>query len=264
MKARLSLVFFALCFISQPLHAQNALLDFSANLNSFSAQFVQVVYDSDSVALQESAGSVDLERPGRFRWTYTEPADQVIVADGVSLWVYDEDIQQVTVQPQSATLGSAPIGLLSGQISIESEFEIAELGVEDGLMWFELTPIVQDTDFNTVYIALKDGNLQAMELRDNFDQATQIKFTDFQKNIAIEPAQFRFIPPENTDIVGEMGVPGQLNTAPREVGDDEVVEGADVKNATLPDAVTEEPVDEEPKTVIDGNSLQIEEQVISE
>lgn len=185
--------------------AQNALLDFSASMFSFSASFTQTVYDSDSIAIQESTGQVELMRPGRFRWTYTEPSMQLIVADGASLWVYDEDIKQVTVRPQATTLGSAPIGLLSGRRSIEAEFEVRDLGIQDGLNWFELEPIEKDTDFHTVYIALDDNGINAMELRDNFDQATQIKFTNFRKNASIPTQRFTFDPPADADVVGEQG-----------------------------------------------------------
>ena len=186
--------------------AQSALLDFNSSMFSFSADFTQTVYDSDSVALQESSGTVELLRPGRFRWTYAQPNSQLIVADGLTLWVYDEDISQVTAQPQETTLGSAPIGLLSGQRTLESEFTITELGVENGLHWFELIPLLQDTDFNTVYLALDENGLSAMELRDNFDQATQIKFINFKMNAILPQDRFTFTPPEGADVVGELGV----------------------------------------------------------
>jgi len=193
----------------------NALLDFSGSLRSFRANFTQTVYDADSVVLQESAGTVVLARPGRFKWTYDVPANQIIVADGLTLWVYDEEIKQVTRQPQSTTLGSAPIGLLSGQRDIESEFVITELGKKDDLDWFQLQPLVSDTDFNQIFIALKDDGLSAMELRDNFDQATQILFSKFEKNIGIGAEQFQFVVPDGVDVVGEEGVeqnPDNLQT----------------------------------------------------
>lgn len=238
-----SLIMGVVLVMSSPsVSAQSALLDFSNTMYSFSADFTQTVYDSDSVALQESVGSVELMRPGRFRWTYTEPTNQVIVADGSTLWVYDEDIKQVTVQPQSTTLGSAPIGLLSGQKTIESEFTVTELGEEQGLQWFELEPMVQDTDFNAIYIALDENGLNAMELRDNFEQATQIKFTNFKKNVAIDKVRFSFTPPDDTDVVGEMGTAETLDRQGfpepdlREVGDDEVLENGTVKTVAQPDA----------------------------
>ncbi len=206
-KAWLALWVFGLSLVSGTVKAaSNSLLDFSASMRSFSANFTQTVYDSDSVILQESSGQVVLMRPGRFRWTYDEPIRQVIVADGLTLWVYDEDIKQVTMQPQSTTLGSAPIGLLSGKLAIESEFKVTELGIKDGLQWFQLEPLVQDTDFQSVFIALDDNGLIAMELRDNFDQATQIRFQNFRKNARIEDRLLRFEPPSGADVVGEAGV----------------------------------------------------------
>lgn len=192
-------------FSSAAMATGSELLDFTATLRSFSAAFTQTVYDADSVPLQESQGTVELLRPGKFRWTYTEPAPQVIVADGATLWVYDEDIQQVTMQPQATTLGSAPIGLLSGQRSLQREFNITELGEDQGLRWFQLDPLVQDTDFNTVYLALDGNGLRAMELRDNFEQATQIRFQNFRKNIELDQQRFVFVAPDGVDVVGEAG-----------------------------------------------------------
>ncbi len=269
-----SLIAGAVLVISSPVvFAQSALLDFSSSMISFSADFTQTVYDSDSVALQESAGQVELLRPGRFRWTYTAPSKQVIVADGLSLWVYDEDIRQVTVQPQSATLGSAPIGLLSGQKTIESEFTITELGEEKGLQWFELEPLVKDTDFNAIYIALDVNGISAMELRDNFDQATQIRFSNFKKNVAIDSQQFSFTPPDGADVVGEEGkaAPAVSQNSSQPVvseSDETLLDGvansdtsdpeSDVDSG-LPPIIEGEPIIEDTTTIIDGNQLQIQE-----
>ena len=272
-----SLVAGAVLVMSSPLvFAQSALLDFSSSMVSFSADFTQTVYDSDSVALQESAGSVELLRPGRFRWTYTAPSRQVIVADGLSLWVYDEDIKQVTVQPQSETLGSAPIGLLSGQKTIQSEFNISELGEEEGLKWFELEPLVKDTDFNAIYIALDANGISAMELRDNFDQATQIKFSNFKKNVAIDSVNFSFTPPDGADVVGEEGTvtpvanqntsePATGTEAPQDatvttdtLTDTDNADSRSDDESGLPPIVEGEPIPEE-TTIIDGSQIQIRE-----
>lgn len=281
-----SLITGAVLVLSSPsVFAQAALLDFSSSMVSFSADFTQTVYDSDSVALQESVGRVELLRPGRFRWTYTEPSKQVIVADGLSLWVYDEDIKQVTVQPQSATLGSAPIGLLSGEKTIESEFIVTELGEEKGLKWFELEPLVKDTDFNAIYIALDSSGINAMELRDNFDQATQIKFTNFKKNVPIDSVQFSFTPPDGADVVGEEGIAAPVSQsssqqpalsevesedAPQDgavktdtladtLADTDVADPASDTDSDLPPIIEGEPIVERRTTIIDGTDVQIEE-----
>lgn len=224
----------AVTMLSQAATAASALTDFSASMFSFTADFTQTVYDSDSVALQESSGQVSLMRPGKFRWMYDKPIKQLIVADGLTLWVYDEDIQQVTMQPQATTLGSAPIGLLSGQREIESEFTIIDLGLKENVQWFQLEPKVQDTDFNAVYIALDDDGLRAMELRDNFGQATQIRFTNFKKNTAIAPETLQFQPPADADVIGEAGVAGQAS--------DSAVPGAESAAITSAQPTIVEPV----------------------
>ncbi len=256
----------ALYCAATAVYAQAALLDFNASMSSFSAEFTQTVYDSESVPLQESSGSVELLRPGRFRWTYVEPNSQLIVADGITLWVFDEDIKQVTVQPQESALGSAPIGLLSGQKTLESEFTVTELGVENGLQWFELEPKVQDTDFNTVYIALDDNGLHAMELRDNFDQATQIKFSNFKKNVALTQDRFVFTPPEDADVVGEMGTAPVESEVPQSVLQPQTQQ-PEIQPVTQPEAEPQAPADNNqvsqenrtPVTIIDGSELQIQE-----
>lgn len=209
--------FLLLLLFSQVGLTSNALLEFSNSMYSFTADFTQTVYDSDSVVLQENKGQVQLMRPGKFRWTYNEPFKQIIVADGLSLWVYDEDIAQVTVRPQRQTLGSAPIGLLSGQRALQTEFDVIFLGDRDGLQWFQLEPIVNDTDFQRVFIALDASGLRAMELRDSFEQATQIRFSNFRKNVNLDNEVFVFTPPPGADVVGEAGVAedaGEENLAP--------------------------------------------------
>ncbi len=271
MKFKTLLTTIALTIAPLSAKAQSALIDFSSSMNSFSADFTQTVYDSDSVALAESVGSVELMRPGRFRWTYNEPSSQVIVADGASLWVYDEDIKQVTVQPQSTTLGSAPIGLLSGQRSIETEFTVKQLSEENGLRWFELIPLKQETDFNTIYIALDNNGLRAMELRDNFDQATQIKFANFKKNVAIDSQRFVFVPPEGADVIGELGteqplpleMPNTTQIVPAPLPELPLTEEQVIEPATAPVDDGLPPIAEtlpvlESQSIIDGNELQIE------
>jgi chaperone LolA len=248
--------------------AASDLLDFTANLRSFSAAFTQTVYDSDSVPLQESSGNVELLRPGKFRWTYTDPAPQVIVADGATLWIYDEDIQQVTMQPQATTLGSAPIGLLSGQRSLQREFTITELGTDQGLQWFQLDPLVQDTDFNRVFLALDSNGLKAMELRDNFEQATQIRFDNFRKNVALDESNFLFVPPEGVDVVGEAGEqPVELLRSPEDnvndiapVNTDPLLEEAD----PLLEETTDQPAIASPQPAPVTDDLLLESEPVSD
>lgn len=175
---------------------------FTDNLRSFSAQFEQTRYDENQEPIRESRGVAYLQRPGKFRWTYREPYHQVIVADGERLWIYDADLEQVTVREAQQALATAPITLLSGEAPLSDQFRINDLGAREGLHWVELRPKVDDTDFDRIFLGLDDQALRVMELRDRFDQATQIRFSDVRMNPDLDPERFRFEPPEGVDVIG--------------------------------------------------------------
>lgn len=184
--------------------AVQRLQTFISQLESFQAGFVQTLYDEDSTVLQESRGAVILKRPGKFRWDYREPYLQSIIADGQRLWIYDIDLEQVTVKKLDQALGNAPIMLLSYDRPLEQDFELRDLGVREGLEWVELQPKESDTDFEIIYMGLSENALVVMELRDQFGQATQIRFNNFEMNIPADDSLFEFTPPEGVDLVGEL------------------------------------------------------------
>ncbi|MEE9320732.1 MAG: outer membrane lipoprotein chaperone LolA [Granulosicoccus sp.] len=175
---------------------------FTASIDTFTADFEQTLYDEDSTPLQVSKGTVKLKRPGRFIWNYTEPESQQIIADGEQIWLYDIGLEQVTVNAIDERLSGSPLVLLMGSAPLEEAFDILPLGESDSIDWLELTPQSTNSDFEKVFIGLTGTELAAMELRDNFGQATQIKFTNFKAGIEIEDAVFEFEPPEGVDVIG--------------------------------------------------------------
>ena len=177
---------------------------FTADLRSFQAGFVQTRYDEENQPIRESQGVVWLQRPGLFRWAYRKPYEQTIVADGERLWIHDADLEQVTVKKMQRALATAPIMLLSGSEPLDEQFEIRELGAREDLQWVELRPKVRDTDFRRIFLGLDERTLRVMELRDRFDQATQIRFHHVEMNPEIEAARFEFTPPEGVDVIGEV------------------------------------------------------------
>ncbi len=181
--------------------ATERLEEFTTGLQSFTAGFVQTVYDEDQRPIQESHGQAWLQRPGLFRWEYETPYEQTIVADGERLWIHDEDLDQVTVKKADRALGTAPIMLLSDSEPLAEQFEITDRGEREGLYWVELRPRVDDTDFRRIFLGLDDEALKVMELRDRFDQATQIRFHHVRLNPEIEPTRFEFTPPEGADVI---------------------------------------------------------------
>ena len=193
---------------TSPAFAQSAekrLNNALGSLDNLTADFKQTVLDDDKNIVQQSSGRVAIQRPGKFSWIYTTPYEQQIIADGKELWVYDVDLDQVTVKPMSTGLASAPIMILMRKNKISSEFNISEVGQRKFLYWVELEPKSQDMDYTNVYIGLEDGAVKAMELRDKFGQSTQIVFENLRQNVVHNPKTFKFVPPAGVDVFGVGG-----------------------------------------------------------
>lgn len=182
--------------------ALEQLESFIQDIETFEADFEQTLYDSDSEPLQKSIGTIQLKRPGKFVWTYFSPEEQQIVADGERIWMYDKDLEQVTVNSIRDRIAGTPLVLLMRAAPLDDSFSITELGSSDGVNWVELTPKADSSDFEQVFIGLNSDGLAAMELRDNFGQATQIIFTDFNAGVDLADALFEFIVPEGVDVIG--------------------------------------------------------------
>ena len=198
------LIFLAMLFASA---AQADSIDrfksFLRTSQSARADFEQKVYGRGGKLTQESKGSFVFLRPGRFRWTYAKPVDQVIVGDGERVWIYDRDLNQVTVHKLSKALGSTPAALLAGASDVEAAFDLSDAGQRDGLEWLEATPKERDAGFERISMGFGTGGVQAMELVDHFGQTTVLRFHNLQRNPKVDPAEFRFEPPKGADVLGE-------------------------------------------------------------
>jgi outer membrane lipoprotein carrier protein len=167
------------------------------------ARFAQMVLDKNMKMLQQATGTMQFERPGKFRWEYDKPYEQVIVSDGSRVWLYDKDLNQVTVRKYDRALGSSPAALLAGSNEIEKSYRFTGLGSQDGLDWLEAVPRTQDTAFEKIKLGFGKSGLEAMELRDQFGQITVIKFSTLERNAKLAPEAFRFVPPKGADVISE-------------------------------------------------------------
>ena len=174
-----------------------------AGLSSWSADFTQTIADGQGKVLRSASGKFYLQRPGKFRWDYAEPSQQLVLGDGQEIWFYDKDLQQANVRRMDATLASTPAVLLSGTGSVAEQFDIKSLPDEGGLRWYQLVPKHPDTDFQLVRIGFdKDGELASMFLADKLNQITQLSFTHPVKNPKFIPDLFTFSPPPGVDVIG--------------------------------------------------------------
>ncbi|HVO89330.1 MAG TPA: outer membrane lipoprotein chaperone LolA [Casimicrobiaceae bacterium] len=170
--------------------------------------FVQTVTNAQRRTTQNSRGTFAFARPGRFRWTYEKPFDQLIVGDGSQVWVYDKDLNQVIVRKLDRALGSTPAALLAGDNALENNFSLTSAPAREGLEFVEATPKSAEAQFSKVRLGFKDGLPQTMELNDAFGNTTVLTFDNLERNPQLKPDVFAFTPPPGADVVGENG-PGK-------------------------------------------------------
>ena len=167
-------------------------------------EFEQKIYDRDRRLLQESRGVLAFSRPGRFRWKYLKPYAQLVVGDGTRVWIYDEDLKQVTVKKLDRALGSTPAALLAGNNEAMREFALSEKGTRDGLEWLEAVPRSREGNFEKIEMGFSSSRLEVMELVDSFGQTTVLRFTSLERNPRLDPGLFRFSPPQGADVIGDV------------------------------------------------------------
>ena len=167
------------------------------------ARFAQMVLDKNMKMLQQATGTMQFSRPGKFRWEYDKPQEQVIVSDGSRVWLYDKDLNQVTVRKVDVALGTSPAALLAGSNDIDKSYSLTAAGTQDGLDWIEAVPRARDNAFEKVRLGFSKSGLEAMELRDQFGQVTVIKFSAIERNAKIAPETFKFTPPKGADVISD-------------------------------------------------------------
>ncbi len=200
----------ALLMAAWPAHAADDSLArveaFLGSLKTIAADFEQIVRDNKGQITNHASGRLTLSRPDRFRWDYREPYLQTIVADGSKLWLYDADLEQVTVRPLEQGLGSTPAMLLSGSGKASDAFTGGPVQQRGALAWCTLQPTQQGSDFERVSLAFDaKGELAAMELVDKLGQATSIEFRGLVRNGKVDDSAFRFVPPKGADVIGNAG-----------------------------------------------------------
>lgn len=177
-----------------------------ASFRTLSATFSQVVRNRDGQIVDRASGTLALSRPDRFRWDYQQPYLQTIVADGQRLWLYDSDLEQVTVRALEQGLGSTPAMLLSGAGKVGDAFASVGVQRQGDWTWCRLRPKQEGSDFEQVGLAFDArGELAAMELRDKLGQSTVIEFGAVRRNPPLDEALFRFEPPPGADVIGRAG-----------------------------------------------------------
>lgn len=177
------------------------LTQFLKSLSTLQAHFRQTLYNERGEALENSSGDFYLQRPNRFRWSYQSPYEQLIIADGAYVWIYDSDLEQVTKRDLAQALGNTPAFLISSESRIDQDFNITPLENIDGMSRLLLQPKASEAQFSSIEVRLQQAQLVRLTLHDNLGQVTIIEFQDQVLNQALAPDLFSFTPPEGTDVI---------------------------------------------------------------
>lgn len=183
--------------------ARDELKTFTAGLKGLDGQFTQKVFDGGGKLKESSSGRVALSAPRLFRWEYEKPYEQLIVADGKQVWVYDPDLQQATVREQGIEEENSPLAALVDPGRLDSQFNVAEAAGQGGVQWLTLTPKKEgDANFQNARLAFAGGALVKMEVKDAVGQRTEISFSGWKRNPAFAAGTFKYVPGEGVDVVG--------------------------------------------------------------
>ena len=176
--------------------------DFVENVITLQGRFEQSLIDADGNIVERSSGMLEIERPGRFRWSYSEPYEQWLVADGLNIWSYDVDLAQVTVKPQADALANTPALLLGGSDDALGQFRFDGSSVETGTTWVRMIPLDTTSGFERMELGFTGGALTRMVFFDNLEQTTLVALYDVTTNEPIDDERFRFAVPDDADLVG--------------------------------------------------------------
>ncbi|WP_266167857.1 outer membrane lipoprotein chaperone LolA [Dyella subtropica] len=186
--------------------ARTRLDAFATGLHSLTGKFTQTLTDATGRAGKSSSGTLALEAPRQFRWDTTAPYKQTIVADGSRVWLYDPDLEQVTVRVQSTEEAHSPLTVLTDLKQMDHDFKVVEQGEHDGLAWLRLTSTGKDPQFDYADLGFDANGLARMTFRDQLGAVTDIRFSGWQRNTSIPPATFNFVPPKGADVIGDAPV----------------------------------------------------------
>lgn len=190
--------------VSLNVHAASAeeeLRQFIENVRTLEGRFVQTQTDEHGELVTSGGGLVTISRPGKFRWSYDQPYEQLMVCDGAKIWAYDPDLAQVTVRAAGEALAGTPAELLATKTRLADNFTVADLGEEKGFRHVSLKPKSDQSDFKLIELWLKGGVPQRLRFSDPLGGVTDVELRDLKVNTAIPESKFRFIPPKGVEVV---------------------------------------------------------------
>ncbi|MCU7799166.1 MAG: outer membrane lipoprotein chaperone LolA [gamma proteobacterium symbiont of Lucinoma myriamae] len=195
--------FFLLCILN-PALANKILDQFFQNTQSMQTEFEQTIKDTRGKVIEQSIGSLILSRPDKFMLEYTSPAEQKYISNGKTIWIYDVELEQVSIKELDESIGDSPALLLTSNTNVYKHYDVSDIKLKknDGYQWVRLRAKKEEMTFEKVLLAFKGSILIQMIMYDSFGQITELKFSHIQINKPFALRQFNFVPPEDVDVIG--------------------------------------------------------------
>lgn len=190
--------------------ARSRLETFSAGIQTINAHFEQSVIGAKGNRGEVSSGTLALKAPRQFRWQTTTPYEQLIVADGNRVWIYDPDLEQVSVRGQGAEEAHSPLSVLTDLSQLDHEFSASEAGERDGMRWLKLVSKAEEPEFAFAELGFDKSNLLQMRFEDSLGNTTEIQFSNWKRDPKLPTDTFTFTPPEGVDVVGDAGADAEV------------------------------------------------------
>ncbi len=183
--------------------ANDPLQDFLNDFDSLEATFTQSLINENGEELEKTDGILYLKQPGKFHWSYENPYTQKIISNGDVLWVFDEDLEQLTIREMGDAIEQTPAGIILGNNEISKHFIQVNMGIIEGFDWIELTPLNLEAQYKNIRLGFEKSRLGMMIIVDNLGQTTRIDFSDIKKNTELSSTLFEFETPDNVDVIDE-------------------------------------------------------------
>lgn len=195
----------AMAFLASSAYAsgRDELNKFTKGMTSASAAFTQQVFTQNGKLKESAQGGLAMQQPRLFRWVYTKPYPQTVVADGKKIWIYEPDLKQATVRQQGPEEANSPLAVLINPALLDKQFVVAEAGTSNGLKWLTISPRKgTEAPFSTAKLGFNNGLLSRLDFTDTLGQRTQISFSHWKRNVKMSPSNFKFTPPKGVDVIG--------------------------------------------------------------
>jgi outer membrane lipoprotein carrier protein len=193
---------------------KDPLQGFLDGFKSMEANFSQSLINENGEELEKTEGVLILQQPGKFHWAYETPYTQKIISNGDVIWVYDEDLEQLTIRNMGNAINETPAGIILGNNDITEHFVQVNMGVIEGYDWIELTPKNLEAQYRNIRLGFDKSKLGMMIILDNLGQTTRIDFSDVKKNTDLPSSTFEFEIPEGVDVIDEREMASDTEATP--------------------------------------------------